>query len=63
MLNNYAGKLRRFLAEENGHTAIEYMVMISIILVTCLVAINAIGNLTSGSLSDSSQSISNAFGP
>lgn len=56
------GKIRRFLAEEDGPTAIEYMVMISVIFIACLVAINTIGKITKGSYDQSSQSIKTAFG-
>ena len=61
MFNKTLGKIRRFLAEEDGPTAIEYMVMISLIFIVCLLAINTIGKITKGSLDHSSQSISDAF--
>lgn len=62
MFNKTLGRIRRFLAEEDGPTAIEYMVMISMIVIVCLLTINAIGTQTKKSFSESSQSISDAFG-
>ncbi|MGA2034465.1 MAG: Flp family type IVb pilin [Thermoguttaceae bacterium] len=38
--------LRRFLASEDGPTAVEYAVMLSLIVVVCLTAINTIGTNT-----------------
>jgi pilus assembly protein Flp/PilA len=35
--------MRRFLASEDGPTAVEYAVMLALIIVVCLVAIQAIG--------------------
>jgi pilus assembly protein Flp/PilA len=36
-------KLQRFLTEEDGPTAVEYAVMLALIIVVCLTAIQAIG--------------------
>ena len=62
MLVRTLKRLRKFLAEEDGPTSIEYMVMVSIIVIVCLVTINAIGQLTQSSLSNTSASISSATG-
>ena len=35
--------LRRFVCEEEGPTAVEYAVMLSLIIVVCLAAITTIG--------------------
>jgi pilus assembly protein Flp/PilA len=35
--------LRRFLVSEDGPTAVEYAVMLALIVVVCLVAIQSIG--------------------
>jgi pilus assembly protein Flp/PilA len=37
----------RFLKREDGPTAVEYAVMLSLIIVVCLVAISALGTATS----------------
>lgn len=36
-------KLHRFLTSEDGPTAVEYAVMLALIIVVCLTAIQAIG--------------------
>jgi pilus assembly protein Flp/PilA len=37
-------KLRRFLTKEDGPTAVEYAVMLALIVIVCLTAIQNIGN-------------------
>ena len=36
-------KIKRFLESEDGPTAVEYAVMLSLIIAVCLVAIQAVG--------------------
>ena len=38
-----AKKMRRFLVSEDGPTAVEYAVMLALIIIVCLIAIQAIG--------------------
>jgi pilus assembly protein Flp/PilA len=40
---NLLNKTRRFLVSEDGPTAVEYAVMLALIIVVCLVSIQAIG--------------------
>ena len=42
-MSHYVEKLRRFLVSEDGPTAVEYAVMLALIVVVCLVAIRAVG--------------------
>jgi pilus assembly protein Flp/PilA len=42
-MKNLALKVSRFLKSEDGPTAVEYAVMLALILVVCLGAITAIG--------------------
>jgi pilus assembly protein Flp/PilA len=42
-MNTFAMKLQRFLVSEDGPTAVEYAVMLALIIVVCLTAIQAIG--------------------
>ena len=42
-MSNYMNKIRRFLASEDGPTAVEYAVMLALIIVVCLAAIGTIG--------------------
>ncbi len=39
----FAAKVRRFLVSEDGPTAVEYAVMLALIIVVCLTAIQSIG--------------------
>ena len=42
-MNQFATKLKRFLKSEDGPTAVEYAVMLSLIIVVCLTAVTNIG--------------------
>jgi pilus assembly protein Flp/PilA len=49
---------RRFLKQEDGPTAVEYAVMLALIIVVCLIAITALGTNANATFS----SVSNAVG-
>ena len=42
-MKSLALKLQRFLASEDGPTAVEYAVMLTLIVIVCLTAISSIG--------------------
>ena len=42
-MKNLAQKVQRFLVSEDGPTAVEYAVMLALIVIVCLTAIQAIG--------------------
>jgi pilus assembly protein Flp/PilA len=42
-MKNLAVKVQRFLASEDGPTAVEYAVMLALIVIVCLTAIRNIG--------------------
>jgi pilus assembly protein Flp/PilA len=42
-MSAYVNKIRRFLASEDGPTAVEYAVMLALIVIVCLTAIQSIG--------------------
>ena len=42
-MKNFAKKIQRFLASEDGPTAVEYAVMLALIVVVCLVSIQTVG--------------------
>ena len=42
-MKNLLSKTRQFLTSEDGPTAVEYAVMLALIIVVCLTAIQAIG--------------------
>jgi pilus assembly protein Flp/PilA len=43
VMNSFFLKVQRFLKDEDGPTAVEYAVMLALIIVVCLTAISAIG--------------------
>jgi pilus assembly protein Flp/PilA len=47
-MNSLALKVRRFLVSEDGPTAVEYAVMLALIIIVCLGAIGTLGTTTSG---------------
>jgi pilus assembly protein Flp/PilA len=52
--------LRRFLKSEDGPTAVEYAVMLALIIVVCLVAITAVGTQASSTFSNVASSLGGA---
>ena len=42
-MKNLAVKVQRFLKSEDGPTAVEYAVMLALIVIVCLTAIRSIG--------------------
>jgi pilus assembly protein Flp/PilA len=42
-MKRFATKVRTFLQSEDGPTAVEYAVMLALIVIVCLTAIRAIG--------------------
>jgi pilus assembly protein Flp/PilA len=43
-MNNLTARVRRFLVSEDGPTAVEYAVMLSLIIVACVTVITALSN-------------------
>ena len=43
-MKQFAKTVKRFLAEENGPAAVEYAVMLALIVVACLTSIDAVGH-------------------
>ncbi len=59
-MNFLAKRVHRFLVSEDGPTAVEYAVMMALVIVVCLTAINSVGASTSQSFTDSADSIAAA---
>ena len=57
VMKSFATKLRRFLVSEDGPTAVEYAVMLSLIICVCLAAITTIGTNASSVFSKAANSI------
>ncbi|MGV3486770.1 MAG: Flp family type IVb pilin [Planctomycetaceae bacterium] len=51
----------RFLREEDGPTAIEYAVVLSLIVGVCIVAVGRLAGVVGDSFDTSSNAINNAF--
>ncbi|MFY9253237.1 MAG: Flp family type IVb pilin [Fuerstiella sp.] len=43
-MKNFAKSVKKFLVSEDGPTAVEYAVMLALIIVVCLTAISTIGS-------------------
>ena len=50
-MNAIAKRLVRFLKAEDGPTAVEYAVMLALIVVVCLISISAVGQQTNNTFS------------
>ena len=51
-------KVRRFLLSEDGPTAVEYAVMLALILVACITIVTTLGTSVSGTFSRVNASMS-----
>ncbi len=51
MLSNLQNAVVRFLKNEDGPTAVEYAVMLALIIVVCITAISALGSNSSNTFS------------
>ena len=56
-MKNLALKVRNFLVSEDGPTAVEYAVMLALIIIVCLTAINSIGTNANQTFTDVAASI------
>ncbi|NMC19697.1 MAG: Flp family type IVb pilin [Thermogutta sp.] len=55
-----AQKLHRFLVSEDGPTAVEYAVMLALIVIVCLTAISSLGTAAKDTFNEVQQSVSAA---
>lgn len=51
-MNRFAAKVKCFLVSEDGPTAVEYAVMLALIVIVCLTAIRAIGTNANQTFTD-----------
>jgi len=56
-MKNLALKVQRFLVSEDGPTAVEYAVMLALIIIVCLTAIQAIGTNANATFNSVAQKI------
>ena len=57
MFKNFVSKLSDFLRSEDGPTAVEYAVMLALIIVACIAAISALGTNASNTFSNVSNQL------
>jgi pilus assembly protein Flp/PilA len=57
-MKNFATKVKRFLVSEDGPTAVEYAVMLALIIIVCLATISALGTVTNTAFSRVAVSVS-----
>ena len=62
-MNSFVRKIARFLADEDGPTAVEYATMMLLILLACLTTISLVGQSASTSFQESNDSIQDAIDP
>jgi pilus assembly protein Flp/PilA len=61
MLQPINQKILRFVKDESGPTAVEYAVMLALIITLCITAIAAVGGANGGSWGKTSTEIDSAF--
>ena len=56
-MRSLALAMRRFLVSEDGPTAVEYAVMLALIIIVCLTAISSVGTRTSTTFDNVAKSL------
>lgn len=62
-MSNCMKALINFHQNEDGPTAVEYAIMLALIIVVCLTAIGSVGTQSSAIWNDSANQLSNAINP
>jgi pilus assembly protein Flp/PilA len=62
MVSRFARSLADFLKAEEGPTAVEYAVMLALIIVTCLIAITSLGTVANDTFGNVSQNFATSGG-
>ncbi len=57
-----ANFIRRFLVQEDGPTAVEYAVMLALIVGACIASINVLANAAGGSFNESGAQLTGVLG-
>jgi pilus assembly protein Flp/PilA len=57
-MQNLMSHVRQFISSEDGPTAVEYAVMLALILVACITIVQSLGTSVSGTFSTVNQSAS-----
>jgi pilus assembly protein Flp/PilA len=59
MLNRFVSAVSNFVKREDGPTAVEYAVMLALIIVVCITAITALGSNANNTFTNVEQSMGN----
>ena len=59
-MKNFVSKVSRFLKSEDGPTAVEYAIMLALIVIVCLTAIQAVGTNASAAFNDIATDLNSA---
>lgn len=59
-MQSLISKVNRFLKSEDGPTAVEYAIMLALIIVVCLTAIQAVGKNATATFQDIAQDLTDA---
>ena len=51
-MSKFLASLKQFLADESGPTAVEYAVMLALIIVVCITAVTTLGTKTNSTFSN-----------
>jgi pilus assembly protein Flp/PilA len=57
MFSRFADQVVRFLKREDGPTAVEYAVMLALIIVVCIGAITALGQTTNSTFTSAAAAV------
>ncbi len=57
-MKTFLNRVRQFLSSEDGPTAVEYAVMLALIVVACIVVVQSLGQSASNTFSKVQSSIS-----
>ena len=60
-MKKFMTKVQKFMQAEDGPTAVEYAIMLALIVIVCLTAIQAVGNAANSSFENITQQL-NDFG-
>lgn len=56
-MKQLANSVKRFLVSEDGPTAVEYAVMLALIIIVCLTAVQAIGTSAQAKFNQAAQAL------
>lgn len=57
-MSKFVSSVKRFIVSEDGPTAVEYAVMLALIIVVCLAAVSAVGSNANAKFNKVSSSLS-----